>query len=380
MLTFHYNKDLKKNTQSREKYLREQVIKIANEPQPEQRSPEWYLMRESMVTASDWGTILGENHYAKSESVLLKKCDPNAPFISNDAMKWGIKYEAVAVQIYEHRNKTKVLEFGCLRHPIYSFLGASPDGITEDGTMVEIKCPSSREITGEPPSYYWCQVQGQLEVCELDRCDFLECNIKEYIDESDYDNDNFYHTNGNEKGVVAEFFKISDKTFFFEYSPVGIIGNELTQWKGEMENKYSGNICFAAFSYWYLERVSCVPIYRNQEWFYKALPQLNDFWNKVLYYREVGLDKLKEDLQKVKDDKKMVREERREEKAKKEKEKPKRKKNETIILDADIRNFITVEKKPEIIINSTSSSDNDMEYDEDDKTVSSAKYSLFSNN
>jgi hypothetical protein len=129
-----------------------------------------------------------------------------------------------------------------------------------------------------------------------------------------------------------------------------------------------------------LERVSCVPIYRNQEWFYKALPQLNDFWNKVLYYREVGLDKLKGDLQKVKDDKKMVREERREEKAKKEKEKPKRKKNETIILDADIRNFITVEKKPEIIINSTSSSDNDMEYDEDDKTVSSAKYSLFSNN
>jgi hypothetical protein len=142
-----------------------------------------------------------------------------------------------------------------------------------------------------------------------------------------------------------------------------------------MENKYSGNICFAAFSYWYLERVSCVPIYRNHEWFYKALPQLSEFWDKVLYYRDVGLDKLKEDLQKVKDDKKMVREEKREEKAKK--EKPKRKKNETIVLDADIRSFITVEKKPEIIINSTSSSDDDME---DDTTVSSAKYSLFSNN
>ena len=49
------------------------------------------------------------------------------------------------------------------------------------------------------------------------------------------------------------------------------------------------------------------------------------------------------------------------------------KKKKTIVLDADIRSFITVEKKPEIIINSTSSSDM-----EDDTTVSSAKYSIFS--
>lgn len=128
-------------------------------------------MRSNMLTASDWGTVLGENHYSNSNEVLKKKCgDDN--FVTNAAMMWGNKYEEVAVLIYKHRNNVEVLDFGCLRHPSIPFLGASPDGITPYGIMLEIKCPTSRKITGIPPRYYWCQVQGQLEVCELDRCDF----------------------------------------------------------------------------------------------------------------------------------------------------------------------------------------------------------------
>ena len=90
----------------------------------------------------------------------------------------GVKYEEVAVMIYEQRNSMKVFEYGCIPHPVYDFIGASPDGITDSGIMLEIKCPSSRKITGVIPSYYWCQVQTQLEVCELDRCDFLECKLE----------------------------------------------------------------------------------------------------------------------------------------------------------------------------------------------------------
>ena len=46
--------------------------------------------------------------------------------------------------------------------------------------MLEIKCPKSRIITGFIPEVYRAQIQGQLEVCGLDYCDFLECDIKVY--------------------------------------------------------------------------------------------------------------------------------------------------------------------------------------------------------
>jgi putative phage-type endonuclease len=313
-LIFNYDKDLPKVTPLKEEYLKNQVLTLKNIFQPEQTSKEWYEMRSNMLTASDWGTVLGENHYSNSNEVLKKKCgDDN--FVTNAAMIWGNKYEEVAVLIYKNRNNVDVLEFGCLRHPSIPFLGASPDGITPDGIMLEIKCPTSRKITGIPPRYYWCQVQGQLEVCELDRCDFLECALKEYESETDYLNDHFennYKLNkfGNEKGVVVEFFKKDSKSFYFDYSPVCIINDELADWKNKIIEKHTANnsnIMYSSFSYWHLEEVSCIPIYRNQEWFNEAKVILGEFWNKVLKYRELGLAKLYEDLQSEKDEKKQIR-------------------------------------------------------------------------
>ena len=345
-LKFNYSKDLPKVTDLKAEYLKNQVIRLKNIFQPEQKSKEWYEMRNTMLTASDWGTILGENHYSTPNQVLLKKCGDDA-FFTNAAMKWGNKYESVAVLIYEYRNNVEILEFGCLKHPFISFLGASPDGITKEGVMLEIKCPTSRKITGEPPSYYWCQVQGQLEVCELDRCDFLECLIKEYLNENEYILDNYngdFKLNkfGNEKGLVAEYYNKISKTFFFEYLPVCIIENELEESKNIYSKKYidDNNILFSSFYYWYLEEVSCVPIYRNQEWFQKSRIELEFFWNKVLKYRELGLDKLREDIQKEKDDKKI--------------EKNKNIPNKNIIIDNK------KQKKMKEYINLTESLDNNI--------------------
>ena len=385
-LTFNYHKNLPIGTSLKRKYLQEQVQVLKNIFQPEQKSKEWYEMRGGMLTASDWGTVLGENHYSNSNEVLKKKCgDDN--FITNAAMQWGNKYEAVAVLIYEYRNKVTILEFGCLQHPFIPFLGASPDGITPDGIMLEIKCPTSRKITGIPPPYYWCQVQGQLEVCELDRCDFLECSIKEYSDEKEYLEDNYeknYYLNkyGNEKGIVAEFYRKSTKTLFYDYSPVCLIDNELQCWKKNIIDKYkSDDIIFSTFSYWYLEEVSCVPIYRNQEWFNTAKIELELFWNKVLKYRELGLDKLLSDIAEQKEEKKKLKLELKEDslskkvvtrKKKETKEstsKKQKKIKEFIILD---NNNININKNIEEI--STTSSEDD---DYSDEFISNTKISMF---
>jgi hypothetical protein len=39
-----------------------------------------------------------------------------------------------------------------------------------------LQCPKSREITPEVPLYYIPQIQMQMEVCDLEVCDFVQYN------------------------------------------------------------------------------------------------------------------------------------------------------------------------------------------------------------
>ena len=331
---FHYHKDLPKFTPNRQKYLREQVERIKLIPQPEQRSPEWYAFREEKITASDFGKGCDMGHHGKSYDVLRKKVTYDRRFTTNDAIFWGVKYEDAAVRIYEHRNKVKVVEYGCIGHPLHNFLGASPDGITDDGIMVEIKCPSSREITGVCPEHYWCQVQGQLEVCELDRCDFLECKLSQYDSREDYEKDNyngdyFYNNLGMEKGAVVEFYNKKNKKQFFVFPKVGLTVEEIDKFVEIEKEKYKDHpdgILFGGVDYWRLDKVSCIPIYRNQEWWNDVvLPRLTALWDKVLYYRKVGITEKKKYIEDVKAANKRKSKKDREEKKKK--QSPKQVKN-----------------------------------------------------
>lgn len=263
-------------------------------PQPPQRSEQWYKMRDGMLTASDWGAVMGES-YDTPESVIKKKCGYGEQFTGNDATRWGQKYEPVANMIYERRNSTKVIEFGLIPHPSYPFLGASPDGITENGVMVEIKCPPRRKITGEPPRHYWCQVQAQLEVCDLERCDFLECKFDEFASKDEYYR---WSSSEFEKGIII-VFKMPLKEGetvphrYYEYLDPCINGSHETQ--EECDNKSINEAKekhpmseFEEVTYWKLITVSCVPIFRDKTWFAEALPQLRETWNRIENYRANG--------------------------------------------------------------------------------------------
>lgn len=297
VLTFHYDKDLEQPSSERLAELREQVINLSKIKQPEQRSQEWFTMRNNKITASDWAAALGKNPYSYRKSLLRSKCGEQKKFYGGH-MQHGVKYEPVANMIYEYRNNVEIIEFGLLPHPSIDFLGASPDGITKDGIMVEIKCPPKREITGEPPIYYWIQVQGQLEVCELDRCDFLECKIEEYSLDEDYFNDNYkgnYFCNelGLEKGITILFYDKKTEGTVYVHSKLGMNRKEYIKWKDEEIKKAKENsMIYEETTYWKLTEVSCVPIYRDQSWFEGNLPDLRKFWDDVLHYREVGTEEL----------------------------------------------------------------------------------------
>ena len=297
-------------------------------PQDEQRTAGWYIFRNKLITASAAWKVF------KSEScinqLIYEKCKPLAINIianhddvddmerekekdkehiivektfvnTNSPLHWGQKYEKLSVMLYEARNNTKVGEFGCIKHPKYDFLGASPDGINVDpasslyGRMLEIKNVFNREITGIPIEEYWIQTQLQMQVCDCDECDFLETCFKEYEDEAAFIHDSssdidteFHLTSAKTlKGVIAYFMK--DGKPFYEYAPLYLTREEYDRWCEEIIDKNAG-ITWLKNIYWYLNQYSCVLIRKNDIWFESAIKKIENVWNTILKERETGYE------------------------------------------------------------------------------------------
>ena len=273
------------------------VLCQINETLPEQRSPEWYKFRENLLTASNWGNILG--YIGSRKEVLLQKCgyEP-AQFKGNEFTRWGTKYEPIATRIYERRTGKKIIDFGCMRHPAPEnfFLGASPDGISDsDFVMLEIKCPPRRVICGTPTDYYWAQMQGQLEVCDLERCDFLECKLIEFSSCDEY----MEHIQMVEAGLTTENiecgvsidFRIDADTIKTVHSEFFIKGDAINKFiiNGMAENK---NIKFIGPTYWRIEIYQVNPVFRDREWCAWAREHLKNFYDEWQFYKSVGYKSL----------------------------------------------------------------------------------------
>lgn len=319
-------------------FQREQFKNLRIQPVVVQLSQEWFELRKGMCTASDIAPIIGEGKYSTRNDIIKKKCGKGKPFTGNSATRHGQRYEDVAIGIYESRRGfIKVHEFGLLPHPTVSCLGASPDGITKAGVMVEIKCPPRRKINGKPPHGYWCQMQTQMEVCNLMVCDFFEALFVEYPSKEVYLEDKFdkdtlqdkefeniygdnktgkleillegeiakiglfdYVTminerrasNGLEKGVIGRVMDMKKNKEKIVYPPMNLSTEEQEIYIDKKINKWTKNSKFKLlgdkYIYWKLNRSSNVRVKRNVKWFEIALPKIKSFWAEVEERRTRG--------------------------------------------------------------------------------------------
>lgn len=107
----------------------------------EQGGNAWFAQRRTMLTASDVAAALGTYPYQTAKGLLRKKTIPHGKFekFSSPAIDWGHKYESEARDLYEKKTGEFVYEFGVIPHPVHTFLGGSPDGVTAAGRLLEIK-------------------------------------------------------------------------------------------------------------------------------------------------------------------------------------------------------------------------------------------------
>jgi putative phage-type endonuclease len=258
-------------------------------PQIEQRTAEWYAMRKTLITASDFAQALGDAKFGTQRQLYIKKSGYEEDKFNGNSppLKWGVMFEPVACDIYSSRYNVIVHEFGLLQHPTLDFFGASPDGITDQGVMLEIKCSFKRKITGEIPLQYYYQIQGQLEVCGLDECDYMECEFELY-----YGEDAFWKDGGNyEKGIIVEYadnlIAAQESRVNYAYSSICINGRpdyeSLTTWitnqTSDIED-LKGKL-IVSWQFWKLAVLNTVRVYRNQDFINDKIAQLAIVWDKI---------------------------------------------------------------------------------------------------
>ena len=278
--------------------LSNKIALLKSKPQPEQRTAEWYLFRHNHLTASNIWKVFSTD--SNRNQLIYDKCKPfNIDKYNTTStegpLHWGQKYEPLSVMLYEELYDTKVDDFGCILHNNYEFLAASPDGINtytsskRFGRMLEIKNIVNREITGIPKEEYWIQMQVQMEVCDLNECDFLETRFTEYESYDDFMKDGTYteSADGKMKGVIMHFVK-NDKPFY-KYIPLHTDEESSENIQENIMEELSDCI-WVKNIYWKLDEYSCVLVLRNKLWFNKAIQVIKPFWDIIEKEKSSGFE------------------------------------------------------------------------------------------
>ncbi len=151
-----------------------------------QGSTEWFAARVGKVSASRMADLTAKTktgystsraNYA-AELVAERLTGTKAEKFSNAVMQWGTDQEPVARAMYEFMSDATVKEVGLVLHPSIEMACASPDGLSGDDGLVEIKCPMTAThietlLGSSVDGKYIKQMQWQMACTGRQWCDFV---------------------------------------------------------------------------------------------------------------------------------------------------------------------------------------------------------------
>lgn len=293
------------------KQYRNELRVLLQLPLMKQRTTEWFEARKTRLTASDlYDAVKGGNVSIRLAKKKANIVIDNINYNAIPALKWGTMFEPMATRCYSQRmNNINIHDFGLICDMDNKHFGASPDGINDFGIMLEIKCPYSRKIMdGVIPDKYRMQIQGQLAVCKLKECDYIECIFKSIENEEDYLelDDTIKH------GVIAEFYNSKGEYVYYYSEPNQTPKEcleEITNNRNNYINEYGSanaanaanganvSLKFSKYTYWKLDEMIVQRVIFNANEWVNIIPKINAFWETVEEYKmlpiEIGIKKYK---------------------------------------------------------------------------------------
>jgi len=267
-------------------------------PQVKQRTHDWYTEAQKMLTASQFSTIL-QTGLTRGRLVMEKASgcvdtSQRRTVVESSQLNpftWGIRFEPVVNQIYCHLTGTQVKDMGRLKHLTDPRLAASPDGMVvagpneRFGRFVEFKAPVTRKLNGTIPKDYMTQMQIQMEVGNVEECDYLEVKFT-----------SVYQGKVPELKAETYFGEIyilaaEDETLRYVYCPLNTIG----QIPLLRPNEHILERIPWTTSEFYLTTVP-----RSRSWFASVQPAIESFWRDVELAKQ-GLFVLPESSRKKKE-------------------------------------------------------------------------------
>lgn len=180
------------------KITREDIARIEKETRNQSTSSSWFQHRRLRITASRTGEIVKATDRKNMKLLASSICNPSS--FSSAATRHGIKYEPVAIELYEKTKNVKVEKMGLVISSIKPYIAASPDGVVVTQgkqSLIEVKCPYSireqsiscktlpwlksdengNEILDQNHNYYY-QIQTQLFCTGADNCTLVIFTLK----------------------------------------------------------------------------------------------------------------------------------------------------------------------------------------------------------
>lgn len=258
---------------------------LLKRPQIEQRTEAWYIDAAGLLSASQFSTILARSGRTRG-LLVMEKAAAQPVDTSNrrtcvmtqelNPFTWGIRFEPIVRQIYEHLSSSKVVDLGRLRHPTDNRLAASPDGLIVEGPVerlgrfVEFKAPVTRVINNTIPEDYVTQMQIQMEVGGVEECDYLEVKFNsaygakpsaEVPETVPYQGNIFLiATEDTQQPIRYEYSALNDLVWMPTVATNEIVLERIPWWSNT----------------WYTTTVG-----RSRSWFASVQPAIQAFWEDV---------------------------------------------------------------------------------------------------
>ena len=165
----------------------EQATQIEQDTRGQAVEALWHAERTKRMTASRFGRICKLTD--RTDAGKFARCLQQTKTISAAPLEHGRKYEGTALKAYREKTGSNVTASGlviCLKKP---YLACSPDGIVDDCTLIEVKCPyvaRDKPVTPVTVPYlelgpngklhlkhdhdYMYQVQGNMHITRKTLC------------------------------------------------------------------------------------------------------------------------------------------------------------------------------------------------------------------